>query len=77
MSKYYFDKDESGIEWNTSNFLRVLSNSVGSTSQADTGELILGDRFLLEECIEEENESQLELPFKKESKEEECDLLEK
>ena len=77
MHKYYFDKDESGIEWNTANFLRVLSNSVGSTSQADTGELILGDRFLLEEHVEEENESQLELPFKNEPKEEECDLLEK
>jgi hypothetical protein len=61
---YYYKKNKKGIPWTTDNFVKVLEHSVGSTHDEDTSELILGDRFLLEEH-KEEVDPQLNFAFLK------------
>ena len=79
---YYFKKGKDGLEWNTKNFVKVLSKSQGSTRDDSTGELLLGDRYANEE--EETECAQLKSPFadrketsdaKEESKNSEVDVF--
>jgi hypothetical protein len=44
---YYVKKGQSGLSWNTDNFVQVLEHSVGSARTESTAELVLGDRFVL------------------------------
>ena len=59
---YYYNKNGNGIPWNTEMFIKVLEVSSGSTKEHDTGELILGDRFLMKKEENKEN-SQKEFLF--------------
>jgi len=45
---YYFKRNGDGLPWNTETFIKVLEGSSGSTKDKDTGELVLGDRFLMQ-----------------------------
>lgn len=47
--KYYLKKYGNGLPWDTDTFVKVLEKSTGSTRAEGTGELILGDRILLQE----------------------------
>jgi len=58
--RYYFRKGKSKINWTTEYFIKVLEHSEGSTKAEDTGELILGDRYLMEDKKEE---PQMQLPL--------------
>lgn len=61
----YYYKNTSGnegLEWNTDNFYKVLENSEGSIKENGTGELILGDRVVLQKKSKVEDKiEQLEL----------------
>jgi len=61
----YYYKNTSGnegLEWNTDNFYKVLENSEGSIKENGTGELILGDRTVLQKKNKVEDKiEQLEL----------------
>jgi len=63
---YYYKKSQKGIPWTTDSFVKVLERSVGSVNHDNetTGELVLGDRFLLEECEKKFN-PQLNFEFLK------------
>ena len=62
---YYHKKNRKGIPWTTDSFVKVLERSVGSINhEGTTGELILGDRFLLEEH-EKKFDPQLNFEFLK------------
>lgn len=50
---YYYKIGKGGIRWSTENFIKVLEKSRGSISDNSTCELVLGDRFFLEEKIED------------------------
>jgi hypothetical protein len=62
---YYFKQDKGGVPWNTSTFLKVMENSVGSTRGDSTSELILGDRFLSDNKEEKTENAQKEFDFAK------------
>ena len=44
--KYYLEQGQDGLPWDSETFIKVVENSQGSTGKDDTGEFILGDRFL-------------------------------
>jgi hypothetical protein len=48
------------LTWDTDTFAKVLERSVGSGKSDDTCELVLGDRYLIEN---EDEEPQSEFPF--------------
>lgn len=52
--QYYFKKTKKGIPWNTEMFIKVLENSYGSNKGENTSELVLGDRFVLEDNKKED-----------------------
>jgi len=58
---YYFKKTKNGIPWTTDTFINVIENSTGSTKGKDTGELILGDRFVMDQNKSENPQN--EFPF--------------
>lgn len=62
---YYHKKNKNGIPWTTEMFEKVLEKSSGSTKNDDTCELVVGDRFLLEEQKGKEATDQLDFPFLK------------
>jgi len=47
---YYYNRTGKGIPWTNENFIKVLENSEGSAKGDNTSELVLGDRFLLEQA---------------------------
>jgi SpoVK/Ycf46/Vps4 family AAA+-type ATPase len=51
---YYYNRTGEGIPWTTDNFVKVLENSEGSAKGENTSELVLGDRFLLEQTAKED-----------------------
>ena len=59
---YYYQKQKGGLPWNTDTFTKVLEHSVGSAKADDTGELILGDRHLIEDT---KGDSQTKFPFER------------
>jgi len=61
---YYYKRNGDGLPWNTETFIKVLENSTGSAKDKDTGELILGDRFLMQSDKKVED-PQTEFPFAK------------
>ena len=60
---YYFQKGEEGLAWTTDNFVKVLEHSVGSARTDSTAELVLGDRFLLNEEEPEPDDEQGNFEF--------------
>lgn len=60
VHNYYYKKGKGGIQWNTDSFVKVLNGSSGSNKSDFTGELVLGDRFLMEKP---KDESQREFVF--------------
>ena len=59
---YYYQKQKGGLPWNTDTFTKVLEHSVGSAKADDTGELVLGDRHLIEDI---KGDSQTKFPFER------------
>jgi len=62
---YFLNKGSKGLKWSTESFERVLSNSEGSGMNDDTSELKLGDRFVIED--EKEDDEQLMFGFDKDT----------
>lgn len=61
---YYYKRNGDGLPWNTEIFVKVLEGSTGSAKDKDTGELILGDRFLMQ-ADKKAEDPQTEFPFAK------------
>ena len=53
VHNYYYEKNKNGLPWNSNTFLKVLAHSTGSNMDENTGELILGDRSVMndEPCV--------------------------
>lgn len=65
---YYYNKNKTGLQWDSDTFIKVLELSEGSTKDKGTGELILGDRALIQKQNSKNeqivsNSDQLELPL--------------
>lgn len=60
---YYFKLTGDGLQWNSETFLRVLEYSQGSMRDSTTGELILGDRYLLQNKDKDCKDSQKTFDF--------------
>ena len=61
---YYFKKGKSGLPWTTEMFVKVLEGSAGSAKDENTCELVLGDRFIMDQP-DKPSDSQSEFPFVK------------
>jgi len=59
--QYYYRKNKKGIPWTTDMFIKVLENSTGSTKGENTSELVLGDRFIMEDS--KKSDPQQAFPF--------------
>jgi SpoVK/Ycf46/Vps4 family AAA+-type ATPase len=46
---YYHKQGMKGLSWDTESFIKVMERSTGSVAGEDTGELVLGDRFIIDE----------------------------
>ena len=68
---YYFKQGKSDIGWDTDTFIKVLENSTGSVKMENTGELVLGDRILMEN---KKTEDQYQFPFVNEKPQDDKDL---
>ncbi len=60
---YYNKNGEDGLEWNSDNFIKVLEHSQGSTRDSSTGELVLGDRYVMTHKEEIHDDKQLYFDF--------------
>lgn len=58
--RYYKRRGKGELTWDTDTFAKILERSVGSGKSDDTCELVLGDRYLIEN---EDEEPQSEFPF--------------
>ena len=70
---YYYKKGKEGIPWCTETFVKVLENSSGSVKNENTGELVLGDRYIINK--EEETDNQLHFKFITDEKQDGIDRL--
>lgn len=58
--RYYNQKGKSNINWDTETFAKILEQSIGAGQDDNTSELVLGDRYLIEE---KDKDLQIELPI--------------